>query len=151
MTASTRRVVTALVLVSGVAAALWAREYADFRWGWEGMLAVIVLLALWEWARLLGRTPVQIAGLLAAGLIALGLIERLSPEDFEVLLWIATGIWGVFLLRLTLPVGLNLLDRVLFASLGLVALPVTAWLLMRMPGLEIVVLLVWVMAADTGA
>ena len=150
MTLLRHRVQTALILILAVAAALLLREWAGVNWLWTGLVLVFAFVALWEWARLLGRTSTQVTTLLLAGLLALGAVFWLPEPSFATLLGMAIGVWGLFLLRVSTAGWPRLLENLLQAALGLLAIPVAAVVMTRMPGLDILLLLLWVAASDIG-
>ena len=71
-----QRVLTAIVLLAGLSAALWGMDLAA--WGW--LVAAILGFAGWEWARLIGFAPL---GARVAGVLTFALVGFCAQRAFD--------------------------------------------------------------------
>ena len=144
------RVVTAAVLLAGVAGALALRR-AGLDSPWIIFVAAASGLAAWEWGGLLGLggrlRPAYVA---AAALVAWGAVS-LGPPVYQVIFGGTLGLWGLALLRIVGVPFPRAVEKAFFGMLGLGAVPVAGLIFVFHSWTFLWVLLAVVITADTAA
>lgn len=147
----TQRAVTAAALLAVVAGALVLRETGITGAPWIVFVAVVSMLAAWEWAGLLGfRHGLRLVYAAACALVAWAALF-LGPPVSEIVFLATLGLWGLALLRVIGVPFPETAEKVFFGMLGLGAVPVAGLILVDYSGAFLWVLLTVVIVADTAA